>query len=65
MSRASSARDAATAFCKGTPLRNEIEARDPSRLEEATVAATNALVQRFGSRAVEGRMRAMVITAMR
>jgi len=65
VSKAPSARDAAIAFCKGTPLRNEIEARDPSRLEEATVAATNALVQRFGSRAVQGRMRAMVITAMR
>src|SRR5262249_51135381 len=65
VSKASSARTAAIAFCKGTPLRNEIEARDPSRLEEATVAATNALVEHFGSRAVEGRMRAVVITAMR
>ena len=65
VSKASSARDVAIAFCQGTPLRNEIEARDPSRLQEATVAATNALAERFGSRAVEGRMRAMVITATR
>ena len=35
-SRAASARDVAVAYCQGTPLRNEIEARDASRLEEAT-----------------------------
>jgi SAM-dependent methyltransferase len=33
-SRAESARIAAVAICQGTPLRNEIEARDPSRLEK-------------------------------
>jgi ubiquinone/menaquinone biosynthesis C-methylase UbiE len=65
VSNVSSAREAAVAFCLGTPLRNEIEARDPSRLEEATIAATNALAKRLGSRAIEGRMRAVVITAMR
>ena len=35
-SRAASPRDPAIAYCQGTPLRNEIEARDASRLEEAT-----------------------------
>ena len=35
-SKASSPRDPAIAYCQGTPLRNEIEARDASRLEDAT-----------------------------
>ncbi|MBT3808528.1 MAG: class I SAM-dependent methyltransferase, partial [Rhodospirillaceae bacterium] len=39
-SRAPSPRDPAIAYCAGTPLRNEIEARDPDRLEEAIEAAT-------------------------
>jgi ubiquinone/menaquinone biosynthesis C-methylase UbiE len=62
-SRASSPRDPAMAFCQGTPLRNEIEARDASRLEEATQKAAEALAQRFGPGAIEGRIRAFVITA--
>jgi ubiquinone/menaquinone biosynthesis C-methylase UbiE len=64
-SRAASPRDPAIAYCQGTPLRNEIEARDPARLEEATMRSTEALAQRFGRGAVEGRIRAHVITAMR
>jgi ubiquinone/menaquinone biosynthesis C-methylase UbiE len=60
---ASSPREPAIAYCQGTPLRNEIEARDASRLEEATDAAARALAQRFGSGAIEGRIRAHVITA--
>jgi hypothetical protein len=64
-SRASSPRDVAIAFCQGTPLRNEIEARDASSLEGATRAATEALARRFGAGPVEGRIRAHVITAIR
>jgi ubiquinone/menaquinone biosynthesis C-methylase UbiE len=64
-SRAPSPRDPAIAYCQGTPLRNEIEARDPSRLEEATQMAADALAQRFGSGAIEGRIQAHVITAIR
>ena len=64
-SKAASARHAAVAFCQGTPLRNEIEARDASRLEEATNQAAAALAQRFGAAAIEGRIRALVITAAR
>ena len=64
-SKAASPRDPAIAYCQGTPLRNEIEARDPSRLEEATRRATEALAQRFGSGAIEGRIRAHVVTAVR
>jgi len=64
-SKARSPHDVATAYCQGTPLRNEIEARDPARLEEATQAAARALAQRFGRGAVEGRIKAHVITAAR
>jgi len=62
-SRALSPRDPAIGFCQGTPLRNEIEARDPSRLGEATDAAAAALAARFGPGPIEGRIQALVITA--
>jgi ubiquinone/menaquinone biosynthesis C-methylase UbiE len=65
VSKAASPRDPAVAYCQGTPLRNEIEARDPSRLEEATQAAADALARRFGNGPIEGRIRAHVITATR
>jgi ubiquinone/menaquinone biosynthesis C-methylase UbiE len=64
-SRAASPRDPAVAYCQGTPLRNEIEARDASRLEEATRGAAEALASRFGSGPIEGRIKAHVITAVR
>ncbi len=64
-SKAASPRDPAVAYCQGTPLRNEIEQRDASRLEEATQRATEALAQRFGIGTIEGRIRAFVITATR
>lgn len=64
-SKAASPRDVAIAYCQGTPLRNEIEARDAPRLEEATKLAADALARRFGNGAVEGRIRAIVITATR
>jgi SAM-dependent methyltransferase len=60
-SRAPSAQIAAIAYCQGTPLRNEIEARDPTRLSEATSAAEAALASRFGQGPLEGRMRAHVV----
>ena len=64
-SKAASPRDPAVAYCQGTPLRNEIEARDASLLENATKRAADALAHRFGSGAIEGRIRAFVITAIR
>lgn len=63
--RASSAHDVAVAICQGTPLRSEIEKRDPQRLAEATARAEAALVARFGSGPVEGRMVAHVVSAAR
>src|SRR5882724_2405560 len=62
-SKAPSPRDPAIAYCQGTPLRNEIEARDPSSLEAATQQATEALARQFGTGAVDGRIRALVVTA--
>jgi ubiquinone/menaquinone biosynthesis C-methylase UbiE len=62
-SKAASPRDPAVAYCQGTPLRNEIEARDASSLEHATAQAAAALARRFGSGPIEGRIRAFVITA--
>ncbi len=64
-SRADSPRLPAVAFCQGTPLRNEIEQRDPTRLDEATDAAARALAARFGAHALDGLMRAHLITVER
>jgi SAM-dependent methyltransferase len=64
-SKASSPHDPAIAYCQGTPLRSEIEARDASRLREATERAAEALANRFGRRHIDGRIRAFVITAIR
>ena len=64
-SKAASPRDPAIGYCQGTPLRNEIEARDASRLQEATEHAAEVLARRFGRGPIDGRMRALVITATR
>jgi ubiquinone/menaquinone biosynthesis C-methylase UbiE len=64
-SKAASPRDPAIGYCRGTPLRNEIEARDASRLREATEHAAEVLAKRFGRGPIDGRMRALVITAKR
>jgi SAM-dependent methyltransferase len=61
-SRAESPRIPAIAYCQGTPLRNEIETRDSSRLAEATVAATEAIAQRFGRGPVDGKIQAHIVT---
>jgi ubiquinone/menaquinone biosynthesis C-methylase UbiE len=62
-SKASSPRDPAVAYCQGTPLRNEIEARGAPGLEEATNRAADAMARKFGTGAVDGRIRALVISA--
>jgi SAM-dependent methyltransferase len=64
-SRAASPRIPAVAFCQGTPLRGEIEARDASRLEEATDAAAAVVAGRFGADAVDGKIQAHVVTVER
>lgn len=60
-SRASSPRDVAIAYCQGTPLRNEIEARDAGGLAEATDAVAVAIAARFGRGAVDGKIQAHVV----
>jgi SAM-dependent methyltransferase len=62
-SRARSPFEAAIAYCLGTPLRNEIESRDASGLQEATQHVAEALARRFGDGPIEGRIRAYVISA--
>jgi len=62
---APSPRHPAVAYCQGTPLRNEIEARDASLLEMVTDRAEEAIAARFGSANVAGKIRGHVITAVR
>jgi SAM-dependent methyltransferase len=62
ISHADRPRIPAVAYCEGTPLRNEIEARDASRLAQATCAAEEALSRRFGSGAIEGKIQAHVVS---
>ena len=64
-SRAESPRVPAIAYCQGTPLRSEIEARGPSRLGEATDVAAAAIARRFGPSAVDGKIQAHVVTVER
>ena len=61
-SRAASPRIPAIAYCQGTPLRNEIEARDAARLEEATDVAAKAIATRFGHGDIDGKIQAHVVT---
>jgi ubiquinone/menaquinone biosynthesis C-methylase UbiE len=58
---AESPRAPAIAYCHGTPLRSEIEARGGSRLIEATDLAAEAIAARFGTAAVDGKIQAHVI----
>jgi ubiquinone/menaquinone biosynthesis C-methylase UbiE len=60
-STAESARIPALAYCQGTPLRNEIEARGESRLGEATDFVAAAIAKRFGSGPVDGKIQAHVV----
>lgn len=62
---AANARDPAIGFCQGSPLRNEIEARDKGRLSEATEVAAAAIVSRFGNGPVDGKMQGYIVTAVR
>jgi len=60
-SRAESPRIPAVAYCQGTPLRNEIEARGSEQLAEATDIAAEAIAKRFGRGAIDGKLQAHVI----
>ena len=59
-SRAQSPHIPALAYCHGTPLRDEIEARGD--LDRATAAAERALAEQFGTGAVDGKIQAHIVT---
>src|SRR5262249_52463248 len=61
--RASSPRIPAVAYCQGTLLRNEIEARDPGKLEFATDYVAAAIADKHGRGAVAAKIQAHVVLA--
>src|SRR5262245_39705904 len=63
-SRASSPRIPAVAYCQGTPLRNEIEARDAGKLEFATDYAASTIADKHGRRELSAKIQAHVIVAV-
>jgi ubiquinone/menaquinone biosynthesis C-methylase UbiE len=63
-SRASSPRIPAVAYCRGTVLRTEIDARDPAKLEAATDYAAAALAERHGQGEVAAKIQAHIIVAV-
>ncbi|MDE2331311.1 MAG: methyltransferase domain-containing protein [Bradyrhizobium sp.] len=63
-SRAPSPRVPAVAYCQGTLLRNEIEAREAGKLEYATDYAAAAIADRHGRGEVAAKIQAHVILAV-
>ena len=63
-SRAPSPRVPAVAYCQGTLLRNEIEARKAGKLEAATDYVTSAIADRHGRGEVAAKIQAHVIMAV-
>ncbi len=61
-SEARSPRIPAMAYCQGTPLRNEIEERDPTLLGDATVVVAKAIGERFGTGRISGKIQAHIVT---
>jgi len=57
-----SAELAATAYCHGTPMRNEIVSRDPDGLDAVTARATAAIAREYGTTDIDGRISAKVVT---
>jgi ubiquinone/menaquinone biosynthesis C-methylase UbiE len=64
LSRAPSARLPAVAYCQGTLLRNEIEARAAGMLEEATNYAESAIAGRHGGGEVAAKIQAHIVVAV-
>jgi SAM-dependent methyltransferase len=60
-SRAASPLIPAMAYCQGTPLRNEIQARGGAILAQATAAGAAAVEARFGRGAVDGKIQGRVV----
>jgi hypothetical protein len=53
----------AVAYCQGTPLRSEIEARDAGAVEKVTDLASKAIGRKYGEGPVSGKMQAHVVFA--
>jgi SAM-dependent methyltransferase len=64
-SRAVSPQAAALAYCQGTPVRNEIEAREGVGLAQATSVCATAIAERFGPGPVDGLIQAHVVSVQR
>ncbi|KIG09922.1 class I SAM-dependent methyltransferase [Caballeronia concitans] len=62
-SRADTPDTVAFAYCQGTPLRFEIEARGPDALSRATQACNVAIAERFGPGPIDGQIQAQVVIA--
>lgn len=62
-SRAANAHIPAVGYCQGTPLRMEIEARDPKGLGTTTERVTRAIERELGTGRLDTRIRAHVVTA--
>lgn len=62
-SHAASPQVAATAYCQGTPLRNEIEARAPGELQAITDRVATILADKYGQGDMVGQIQAHVILA--
>lgn len=65
ISRAPSPRHVAIAYCQGTPLRIEIEARGSDMLDRVTDEAAKVIEERYGSGPVEAKIQAHIITVVR
>jgi ubiquinone/menaquinone biosynthesis C-methylase UbiE len=63
--RAETALGPAMGLCQGTPLRGEIEARDPEALPRATESAAKAVSERFGAGPVVAPQQSLILTAFR
>jgi ubiquinone/menaquinone biosynthesis C-methylase UbiE len=63
--RAASATDAVFGLVQGTPHRSEIEARDATRLAEATERAAARVKAKLGDGPIDSKIQAIVFTAIR
>jgi ubiquinone/menaquinone biosynthesis C-methylase UbiE len=63
--KAASATDAVFGLVQGTPHRSEIEARDATRLAEATERAAARVKAKFGDGPIDSKIQAIVFTAIR
>lgn len=64
-SYAPSAHVAAMAYCQGTPLRGEIEARKGATLAQTTAACEVAIAKRFGAGQIDSKIQAHVVSVRR